>query len=176
MSFTDAPQQERRTEVARLLRHQYTEGQIAAQLGVTRRTVGRDVVALRAAWRQRREPDTDAWVDSELERLAVAERAVWPKVEAGNLFAIDRLLAIMDRRARYLGLDAPPARESNGHGDTAVNLTIQPIDYRAVIAPIFHPEPSPAALTAGSDVYRWPPGEDEDSGDGSALGENGPRR
>lgn len=34
-------------------------------------------------------------------------RAIWPNVIAGDLFAIDRALKILDRQARLLGLDAP---------------------------------------------------------------------
>lgn len=42
----------------------------------------------------------------DLERLDVALAAIWKKVEEGNLWAIDRMLAILERRARLLGLDA----------------------------------------------------------------------
>lgn len=41
----------------------------------------------------------------ELARLDVALRAIWPKILQGDLWAIDRLIAIQNRRARYLGLD-----------------------------------------------------------------------
>jgi hypothetical protein len=43
----------------------------------------------------------------EAERLDELESAIWPNAMAGNLDAIDRCLAIMERRARLLGLDAP---------------------------------------------------------------------
>lgn len=46
----------------------------------------------------------------ELERLDQMLRAIWPDVLRGNRLAIDRALAIQDRRARYLGLDAPQRR------------------------------------------------------------------
>lgn len=164
MPFSKAPIEDRQRQVADLLRGHHTAGAIAARLGVTRRTVERDVKALRAQWRERRQIDTDAWVDSELERLAVAERAVWPKVEKGDLWAVDRLLAIMDRRARYLGLDAVQQRDDgNSNSEPAVSITIQPIDYRAVIAPI----------TARPDEYRLTSGQDESAGDGEAMGKDG---
>ncbi len=41
----------------------------------------------------------------ELERLDIALRAIWPKILQGDLWAIDRLVMIQNRRARYLGLD-----------------------------------------------------------------------
>ena len=37
----------------------------------------------------------------------MALNAIWPKVQSGDLKAIDRMLAIMARRARYKQLDAP---------------------------------------------------------------------
>jgi hypothetical protein len=43
----------------------------------------------------------------ELERLDAMLAAIWPSVQRGHLASIDRALAIQERRARYLGLDAP---------------------------------------------------------------------
>ncbi len=40
-------------------------------------------------------------------RLDSLLMAVWPKAMAGQLEAVDRVLSIMARRARLLGLDAP---------------------------------------------------------------------
>lgn len=48
----------------------------------------------------------------ELARLDVAQRALWKRVEDGNDWAIDRLLAIMDRRMKLLGLEAPKRVET----------------------------------------------------------------
>jgi len=50
----------------------------------------------------------------ESERLDRAHRAVWPKAIKGDLRAIDRVLRIMERRARLFGLDAPQKRELTG--------------------------------------------------------------
>jgi len=174
MVFSQAPIEQRRAKVAELLRHHYTEGQIARKLGAGLRTVSRDVVALREEWRSHRTIDTDAWVDAELDRLAVAERAVWPKVEKGDLWAIDRLLAIMDRRTRYLGLDAAPVREHDGSNAAPVSITIQPIDYRTIIAPILSADPGAADLAAGPEPYRLASSQYQSIGDGEALGEDGP--
>lgn len=48
----------------------------------------------------------------ELARLDVAQRALWSRVKEGNDWAIDRLLAIMDRRMKLLGLEAPKRVET----------------------------------------------------------------
>lgn len=54
----------------------------------------------------------------ELERLDAMQAALWPKALRGNVTAIDRVLKIMERRAKYLGLDeqtsAAPPDESGG--------------------------------------------------------------
>jgi hypothetical protein len=41
----------------------------------------------------------------ELDRLDALLLGLWPQARKGNLGAIDRALKIMERRARYLGLD-----------------------------------------------------------------------
>ena len=53
-------------------------------------------------------------LDLELRRLDEMLRILWLKVLEGNLSAMDRALHIMDRRARYLGLDAPEKHEHTG--------------------------------------------------------------
>lgn len=40
----------------------------------------------------------------ELERLDQAQMGIWAAVRSGDVFAIDRMLKIMDMRARFLGL------------------------------------------------------------------------
>jgi len=42
----------------------------------------------------------------ELERLDVMLAGVWKKAQAGNVYAVDRVLRIQERRSKYLGLDA----------------------------------------------------------------------
>lgn len=53
-----------------------------------------------------REP-AEAVLKMELERLDKMLLGMWKKAAAGDLQALDRALKIQDRRARYLGLDAP---------------------------------------------------------------------
>lgn len=46
-------------------------------------------------------------VDIELMRLDALQSALWPQAMRGNAQAIGRVLDIMARRSRYLGLDMP---------------------------------------------------------------------
>jgi hypothetical protein len=50
-------------------------------------------------------------------RLDEALAAIYPAVSMGDLVAIDRLLAIMARRSRLMGLDVRPMRWAPGAGD-----------------------------------------------------------
>jgi len=99
--------EERRTRVAEMLLARNSERKMARSLGVSLGTIARDVAVVRAEWHQQRIAHVDQWVAEELARLATAEEAIWPQILAGKWLAIDRLLAIQDRRAKYLGLDAP---------------------------------------------------------------------
>lgn len=47
----------------------------------------------------------------ELDRLDKMQKAIWAKVMQGDTAAIHTALKILDRRARYLGLDAPVKSE-----------------------------------------------------------------
>lgn len=71
---------------------------------------------MRALERQIKEisEDADAVLALELQRLDSMLLGAWPKAVAGDLSAVDRVLRIMKRRARYLGLDAPVRRELSG--------------------------------------------------------------
>lgn len=65
---------------------------VGAAIAEARTTVREDVVELRAL---------------ELSRLDGLMVALWPKARRGDLAAVDRVLKIMERRAKLLGLDAP---------------------------------------------------------------------
>ena len=63
----------------------------------------------------------------ELERLDKMLRGLWPSALRGNQGAIDRVLRIMQRRAMYLGLDAPKAldvRVTEGELDDTIEAEL----------------------------------------------------
>ena len=78
---------------------------IAKQLGVSdKSTVGQRV---QAALREIIREPAEAVLKMELERLDVLLSGLWEQAADGDLQALDRALKIQDRRAKYLGLDAP---------------------------------------------------------------------
>jgi len=84
-----------------------TYREMAEALGVSVGTVARDVGIVLGRWQREQVRDVEAYVGVECRRLDMALNAIWSKVQKGDLSAIDRLLSIQGRRARYLGLDGP---------------------------------------------------------------------
>lgn len=78
---------------------------IAQQLGYTNASGAYKAVE-RAILAVLREP-AEAVIELELARLDEMLFSIWPRVRAGDVLAVDRALRIMERRAKYLGLDAP---------------------------------------------------------------------
>lgn len=84
----------------RLMRHSYDT--IARQLGYSNRSAARKAVEREIA-AVPREPAKELR-EQELESLDMAQRALMPSVLAGHLGAVDRLVKIMDSRAKLTGL------------------------------------------------------------------------
>jgi hypothetical protein len=78
---------------------------IAREVGYSNRSSAADAVT--AALRATVQVPADDLRQLECERLDSLLSAMWPKAVGGSHLAVDRCLAIMERRARLLGLDAP---------------------------------------------------------------------
>jgi len=70
-------------------------------------TISNDVQILLGRLQREQIKDAEKWLLIECRRLDIAINSIWDKIQNGNLHAIDRLIALMNRRAKYLGLDAP---------------------------------------------------------------------
>jgi hypothetical protein len=55
-------------------------------------------------------------IELETQRLDAMLTVLWPQVAKGNQGAVDRVLRIMDRRAKLLGLDAPTKQDVTSDG------------------------------------------------------------
>lgn len=83
---------------------------IAEKLGISTPQAWRDVAdALKEI---KREPSL-AVLDMELHRLDQMLLGLWRQAASGNLKAVGAALRIMDRRARYLGLDTSPPPDTS---------------------------------------------------------------
>jgi len=80
---------------------------IGQQLGTTSQYAFKLVKAALANLRTRCADETEDLRQLELERLDTMLMGLWTPAARGDHAAIDRVLKIMERRARLLGLDAP---------------------------------------------------------------------
>jgi hypothetical protein len=92
----------RRLEAFTLRRQGQSFESIGQHLGVSPQTVS---LWVREAVRAMPKEERDDLRDMELARLDAALVPVMRLVVGGDLFAVDRMLRIMERRARYLNLD-----------------------------------------------------------------------
>jgi hypothetical protein len=139
--------EERRTKVAHLMAAHFTYREMAEQLGVAPSTISEDVKVIRERWRERATAQYASHLAEELAKLDLLEHELLPKALSGgpgggmNLRAVDRVLAIRDRRARMLGLDAPSKVEATlkvellvrAVEDTLVELGLDDSQVRPVL-------------------------------------------
>jgi len=108
-----AARQQKIQQALNLRRRGATYPQIASALGVARSTAVRMVKYALAQAKREADALGEMILELEIDRLDALLRAVWPRLEDGNLSAeqrlkaCDRVLAISARRAKLLGLDAP---------------------------------------------------------------------
>jgi len=96
---------ERRQQALALRRAGLTYRDIARALGCSPQHAHRMVQeALKEIVEKTRE-DAEQVLQLELQRLDEAQASIWRQVKEGHLGAVDRLLRIMERRAKLLGLD-----------------------------------------------------------------------
>ncbi len=120
---------ERRARVAALrLSGLRDQCRIAAHLGVSPPTIHRDGKALDAEWREQAVADVATEKGLDLDRLEHLIAAVWPEAVRGNLPAVDRVIRILERKAKLLGLDAPERMAVAQHGLTTTVVIEAPAD------------------------------------------------
>lgn len=109
---------QRRVEALQLRQAGLTYRQVGARLGMTES--GARKAVLKALHEVQREKARQV-LEVELARLDRLQVGVWPRALAGDLRATNTLLLIMDRRAKYLGLNNP--RVTDAATDTMTLLT-----------------------------------------------------
>lgn len=106
---------ERRSRVAQFrLGGVRNQRQIAKALGVSVATINRDFKALDAEWRERAAADIAVEKAIDLDRIDRLIMALWDKAaKEGRWLATDRVLSLMQHRAKLLGLEAPAKQDIN---------------------------------------------------------------
>jgi len=129
---------------------------IAAGAGVSVGTVAGDVKVLMARWRAEQVKTVDDHVTLDMRRMDVALNAIWDEVKAGNYAAIDRMLKVLERRAKMLGYDQPDKVDLTAWRQEAAEMGLDPDDVlnttvKALSASVSSKsKPSDAGSAAGS--------------------------
>ena len=118
----------RRNQVATLRLAHLTQAEIAARVGVSVGTVNADLKAIRDAWQERARTSIDEWVGEELAKLDRLERSLMPLALQGQATAADRVLSVMDRRAKLLGLNKPERFEHTVITRDAIETEIERLE------------------------------------------------
>lgn len=125
----------RRGEIAGYLKKKWTYAEIAAELGVSVNTVNNDVRWLRSQWAKAYDDAREELAAESIMDISHHERRIMDFIEslvpADQLAAIDRLVKLMDRKHRLLGLEQGPAKNMYGavlpeeSGDNGSPIKIQ---------------------------------------------------
>lgn len=91
--------------------------EIAAALGIGKSQAHRLVQAGLADARAQVDADAGDLRAEEISRIDAMLAGLWPDARKGNHGAVDRVLKIMERRAKLLGLDAPVKLAHGGDKD-----------------------------------------------------------
>lgn len=95
-----------------------------------------------------RRTGSDLATDYRRIELARTERlltSVWPQALAGDLFAVDRVLKIIDRQCRLLGLDAPVAVTVSEGTKDELSRMMYDLERALIPGPDQEPDGNPAA-------------------------------
>jgi transposase len=92
--------------------HSYRE--IADKLRVSVQTAFADVAAVMERTQLAADKLAGEIRSIDLERLDIATKALLPKVKRGDLRAVEKLVAVIARRAKLVGADAPERSELSG--------------------------------------------------------------
>lgn len=130
-------QREKDLEALRLRKTGMLYGDIAKQMGMGNRSVAYKAVmrCIDVLITETKEEAREI-VELELLRLDDLLTTCWEEAKEGNMQAVDRVLKIMERRERYLGLDAPKKTQITGAdgGPVKLDLSSMSLDELEAIA------------------------------------------
>jgi hypothetical protein len=98
--------------------------QIGAQLGVSYQTAYRDVQTALGELAKAQAGKAEKLRELEVERCDRLMLGLWPKARNGDERSVRAVIAVMDRRAKLLGLDAPTKLEHAGADGGPLTFTL----------------------------------------------------
>jgi hypothetical protein len=145
---------ERAARALELRKAGMTFRQIGQEMGFTEQRAHAVVTHELARLNAKRAEDGGTVTRLEVERLDAMLAAVWPKALAGDLPSFDRVLAVLARRAKLLGIDA----EKPATGVTMQNINVEMTDreradaIRAVLSRVGDGGPGPHPETPSDEA------------------------
>lgn len=130
--------EERRVKVAVAILNGLTYREIAAQLNVSTGTVTADRRAILTEWRKHYTDKADQYVAIQLRRLDVLLNAIWQQAvgnddTAPSLPHVDRIIRIIERQERLLGIGAgSPAQNPAAQVNVNIHIDDFTDDIQAV--------------------------------------------
>lgn len=103
---------------------------IAEELGVGQATISRDIRFIEAEWRQEAVSNVAEAKGQDLQRLDRLIAGTWDQARKGHLGSIDRVVRLLERRAKMLGYDAP--EQLNLGGDLTTKVEIVGVDTERI--------------------------------------------
>ncbi len=119
---------QRRVRVLELTQVGHSTRQVAAELGVSHQTVATDLHAALDSYAALQADETAKLRALETARLDEMLAGVYPKALTGNISAVEAVLAIMQRRAKLLGLDTPVKVDVSGEIDFHISSILQVLE------------------------------------------------
>ena len=123
-----AESQDRATDAVRLFVGGRTLAEIGRALQCSPKTVERYIADAKEAWRQERVESIQEMRTREARKLDALEAALWARVgDDVDPLVVQRLIALAERRAKLLGLDARPG-EGDGNitgGDVVLRFVVE---------------------------------------------------
>lgn len=153
----EAEIEQRRTAISNLLKSRVSYRDIAKVMGVSLGTVASDVKALFEQWSSEQIQNVEEQAMLDLATMNDALRAIMQQIRGGDLQCIDRMVRILERRARMLGYDRPQKIDT---GDTVLRIVLPegfpeqtPEAMPAPVSvPVLSPTGQPPAIPAPTDT------------------------
>ncbi len=121
---------ERRDKALEARKAGYTYQAIGDLLGITKGAAHKTIMVALTEIDEKIAESADAVRTIELERLDKLYSVMYVQALKGNQGAVDRCLRIMDRRAKYRGLDAPKAIDVTSGGEIIKGyVNVSPADW-----------------------------------------------
>jgi len=138
-----------------------TYERIASALGISKSAAHKAVARGMNSIRANNESTAQELRDLEVARLDRMLVGLWNGARNGDAQAVDRVLRIMERRAKLLGLDSPASLEVSGPAGGPIETAS---DSREALRDMLRDPKAASHLRALAELQSQPKGDDDDEG------------